>query len=392
MARSLPWGLWFVAVGLLASGIALLIIGEPAAMSSDLGWLPATATVIFVLAFCTVGALIGAARPENPVGWILLAAGLCFSLGGFAVGSVTVRLPGWAVMGWLSGSIWTAGIGLAGTFLLLLFPHGRLPSSRWRPAAWLAAGGIAAVTTWALLPPLPSAAVAHPLAVELDAAVLRLLGGAGLALMVVSVGLSVASVVVRFRRSSGLERLQLKWLAFSAALVGAGLATSAVLESLVPTSELLINVSNAVISLALATVPMAAGVAILRHRLYEIDRLISRTVSYALLTLLLGLTYLIAVYLLQRLLAPLAGESQLAVAGSTLLVAALFGPLRRRVQARVDRRFNRVRYDAQRTVDGFRARLRETVDLDELSADLLSTVGSTVQPTGASLWLRPLPR
>jgi hypothetical protein len=198
-------------------------------------------------------------------------------------------------------------------------------------------------------------------------------------------GVAVVSMVLRLRRASGVQRQQLKWLAYAAVLLAsyyllAFLYTRGTIRSVPPV------IDTAVSGLGLVVVPAAIGVAVLRYRLYDIDRLINRTLVYGLLTLLLGGGYAAVALVLGQL----AGQdSSLAVAGATLAVAALFQPARRRVQAVVDRRFNRRRYDAARTVEAFSARLRDEVDLDTLSAELLAVVDQTVQPTRAALWLRP---
>jgi hypothetical protein len=352
------------------------------------------ALVLAFTAFMVVGAVIVAHRPANRVGWIFSAIGLLAAAGVLAMEYAEYAyvtrpgsLPGAGLAAWFQWW-WLPVLGLIFVFTLLLFPTGRLPSARWRPVAVVGAAGIVAVAVLSALQPtlrlqnepytLPNpvgvAGVPDPEDGALGAALLAVLVGCMLA--------SIVSVVVRFRRSRGVERQQLKWFTFAAALLGAGQLLT---TFLLPEGEL----SDLLFGLTVAFVPIAAGIAILRHRLYDIDRLINRTLVYGLLTGLLGLVYAAGVFAAGRLLDPADGQSELAVAASTLAVAALFQPARRRVQALVDRRFNRHRYDAARTVAAFSARLRDQVDLDTLHGELLGVVDQTVQPTRASLWLRP---
>jgi hypothetical protein len=266
-------------------------------------------------------------------------------------------------------------------FTPLLFPDGRPPSPAWRPVAWLAvAGTVAAVALAAAQPtielddghvvdnPIGVAGIADP-----EDGVLNLLLG----LLVVA---AVMSLAVRFRRSQGDERLQLKWFTYAAALL-----------PLILLGDLLPDAASSVLfAVGISLLPVAAGIAVLRYRLYEIDRLINRTLVYGLLTALLAGVYAGLVVLLGRLFGELGGRPpSWAVAGATLAVATLFQPARRRIQQAVDRRFNRRRYDAARTVEVFSARLRGQVDLATLSSELLAVVNQTVQPTSAALWLRP---
>jgi hypothetical protein len=354
------------------------------------------ALVLAFTAFMVVGAVIVAHRPANPVGWIFSAIGLLASVGvltmEYAEYAYVTRpgsLPGAALAAWFQWW-WLPMLGLILIFTLLLFPTGRLPSARWRPVAVAGAASILAVAVLSALQPtlrlqnepytLPNptgvAGVPDP---EEGA-----LGAALFGVLVACMVASIASVVLRFRRARGVERQQLKWFTYAAALLGLGQLLT---TFLLPGGEL----SDVLFGLTVAFVPVAAGIAILRHRLYDIDRLLNRTLVYGLLTGLLGLVYAAGVFVAGRLLDPAAGQSELAVAASTLAVAALFQPARRRVQALVDRRFNRRRYDAARTVAAFSARLRDQVDLDTLAAELLAGVDQTVEPTTVSLWLRPTP-
>jgi histidine kinase-like protein len=353
------------------------------------------ALVLAFTAFMVVGAVIVAHRPGNAVGRIFSAIGLLSSAGvltmeyaEYAYVTNPGSLPGAALAAWFSWW-WLPILGLIFVFTLLLFPTGRLPSPRWRPVAVAGGLAIAAVTVLGAVQPtlklqneevyLPNpvglAGTPDPEAGALGTVLLGVLGACMVA--------SVVSVVLRFRRSRGVERQQLKWFTYAAALM---LAANVVTLTVLPEGV----VSDLLFGLSIAFVPIAAGVAILRYRLYDIDRLINRTLVYAALTAVLGAVYAGAVLVLGWLFGGVGGElPSWAMAGATLAVAALFQPARRRVQAVVDRRFNRRRYDAARTVEAFSARLRDQIDLDTLSAELLAGVEQTVEPTTVSLWLRP---
>lgn len=287
-------------------------------------------------------------------------------------------LPTTGVVAWLSGWLWVPSFGLLMTFALLLFPDGHLPSPRWRPLAYLAAGSIAvtmadfAVSSW--LDPYASVYAPQTVGSPVVGVWFGLLSASGLA--------SAASLVVRFRRSRGEERLQLKWVAYAAAVTVA---------TVVPAVAVTRGASpSLIIVVAAPLVPVAAGVAILRYRLYDIDVVINRTLVYGLLTTMLVVVYFGGVVILQYVFRALAGgESQLAIVASTLTIAALFNPLRRRVQAFVDRRFYRKKYDARKTLEAFSAKLRQETDLEALDAELMSVVRETMQLTHVSLWLRP---
>jgi hypothetical protein len=276
------------------------------------------------------------------------------------------------------------GLSLVG-FVLLLTPTGSLPSSRWRRWAWVAAAApvvfVAALTVGPglVIPPYESAV--EPVTIPALAGAVLVAIVAGFFLTVAGLVVGAASLVVRFRRAQGTERQQLRWLALAAALTGAGAAVVGVGMATDATAVPLFAAG-----VCLALLPLATGAAILRYRLYDLDRIISRTVAYGLLTLLLGLGYAAVVLGLGRLLP---GSSSLAVAAATLAVAALFQPLRRRVQGLVDRRFNRRRHDAGQLIEAFGARLRDQVDLDTLTGEVLAVVDQAMAPTRAWLWLRP---
>jgi hypothetical protein len=375
----LAWSLAGGCVALVVGSLALLLVVSHAAEVSGYYYEDAAVAVAFAL----LGAVVAAHRPANPIGWLFLAIGLSGALGVVSNEYVNYTLvvdpgalPGGPIAAWLSAWTWWPAYGLV-PLVLLVFPDGRLPSPRWRWAAWLAGGGVALMTLG-----IAGSTLADPVRFALSEEEPDGLPGLVLAVSVgaamVSFLAALVSLVLRWRRAWGNEREQLKWVAFAA---GLALVANLCFQVLQLPGLGLVGV---------VLVPVGAAVAILRYRLYDIDRIISRTVAYGMLTALLGLVYVAGVFVFGRLLNPDGGSSSLAVAASTLAVAALFQPARRRVQDAVDRRFNRARYDAARTVGTFSARLRDEIDLDTLSAELLAVVNQTMQPTRVSLWLRPL--
>jgi hypothetical protein len=386
----LAWVLWALAVlGLVLvtwldqllrqTGRPELVVLVPSAVAPVLG----------AVSTATVGALVAGRRPAHPVGWLLLAFGLSLSAAGVAVAYINygVAHAGAPAAGlvalYVPATIVTAIA--CNAFILLLTPTGTLPSPRWRWLAGVTVGTPVAlllvVTVLARSADRPAQAVDSPLDLgTLDGGLLA----AYLAAFAVGIATTVvatASLVVRFRRARGVERQQLRWVALGTVLVAllAIVHLTALSLGAYALAPLAGGLNPAILSAAI-------GAAILRYRLYDLDRIISRTLAYGLLTLLLGGGYASVVLGLGQLLGQ---DSSLVVAGATLAVAAVFQPLRRRVQALVDRRFNRRRYDAAQTIEVFSARLRDEVDLDMLSAELLAVVDQTVQPTRAWLWLRP---
>ena len=377
MTRVIAWGLWLAIVGTFA-GVVL----SGGAVEDGEG--SAVAYTVFVLAFATVGALITTRQPRNPIGWILLGAGSAYSIGGLSVALHGREAAGQVLLAWVSTWVWMAGLSPAATFGLLLFPDGRLPSRRWRPAAWLAAAATGLIVAGIALAPgrFEDDTIENPLGLEAAPGLPDVMAAAGGVALAAAILASIASLFVRFRRARSVERQQLKWLTYAGALVGVALVATVVIETVAPGRA--VDLTNTIVSLALAAVPVAMGIAILRHRLYDIDVVINRTLVYGGLTATLG-----AVYLALVLLVGLAvGKSDLAIAGSTLTVAALARPARARFQAAVDRRFYRRRYDAARTLEAFGGRLREEIDLEALGSDLRGIVRETVQPAHVSLWLR----
>jgi hypothetical protein len=341
-----------------------------------------------------VGLVLASRRPRHPVGWLLLTLGLCLAMSGAAAGYVpyglVVRpgaLPAADLVARLYPTVTNAGVAALG-FVLLLTPTGAPPSPRWRGWAWGLAAAMAVLLVAATIAPgslSPNALVAGgPQEFRAFGGALRLANQVAQAVAILTILAGTVSLVVRFRCARGIERQQLRWVALAAGLTGVAMGAVAVL---VAAGE--VDLAGWAAVLCLILLPVATGAAILRYRLYDLDRIISRTVAYGLLTVLLVGGYALVVLGLGQLLGR--RSPSLVVAGATLAVAAVFQPARRRVQAVVDRRFNRRRYHAARTIEAFSARLRQQVDLDALTGELLAVVDQTMQPTQASLWLRPSP-
>jgi hypothetical protein len=388
-AARLAWSVWATTLALLAGALVLAAANQGARprLADDLG------LAFAFLCFATVGAFIASRRHANAVGWICCAIGLTVALavapieyGHYALAHPG-SLPAAATVAWPAMWAFYPALGLMATFLLLLFPTGQLPSRRWRLVAWAAGATIIGMTLVAAIAPVPpdDGLPTNPLGIQQLARVWELTDSIGALLFGALAVASAASLVVRFRHARGEERQQLKWFTFGTS----GLVVLLAVQAAAPT--LGARVSNLVVAAALGAIPLAIGIAILRYRLYDIDRIINRTLVYGLLTVLLGAVYIAGVFGLGQLLNPVTGESALAVAASTLAVAALFQPARRRIQQAVDRRFNRRKYDAAETIDTFGARLRDQVDLDTVSTELLAVVDQTMQPTRVVLWLRPSP-
>jgi len=344
--------------------------------------------------FPVVGWLIATRRPQNAIGWIFIGVGLSQALDTFAgqygeVGMVTApgSLPAPDLLAWVSTWAWAPGFTLLLTYGILLFPDGHLPSPRWRPVPWLAAislmllvvpiGVMAWVTRGPELLDTGPLQSSDPVGQAFLAVVF-----VGLLLLTLSAVLSVAAMIARFRRSSGVERAQLKWF------VAAGMVevTSLVASAYITIPSLLLNVVLTVTVSPL--LPIAATVAILRYRLYDIDRIVSRTIAWASLTLVIITVFAGAVVGLDDLLAGVTQGQTLAVAASTLMVAAAFQPLRDRMQRIVDRRFNRARFDADRVASGFAGRIRNQVEVASVIGALDEAIARTVQPASAAVWIR----
>ena len=386
----LAWAVACVTVASLAPAYRLLSLVGAAGSPERAPSIAATAPVaLAVVSAAAVGALVASRRPRHPVGWLLLGVGLAVAVSVLSEPYVKYGLlvrpgsvPGARSLVPLLYSTWLVGLGCAG-FVLLLTPTGSLPSPGWRWWARVAAAApVLVVLGFAVQPdPMAPEYLGNPLAVPALAPGLLVAALAGIVVIVAGLVVGAGSLVLRFRRAHGTDRLQLRWLALAAACAPA-LLLAALVAGVLGRDEVVL----ASLSLCVALLPLATGAAILRYRLYDLDRIISRTLAYGLLTVLLGLGYAAVVLGLGRLLPE---GSSLVVAAATLAVAAVFQPLRRRLQAAVDRRFNRRRHDAARILQGFSARLRDQVDLDSLTAEVLAVFDQTMQPTQASLWLRP---
>ena len=396
MGNRWSWVAWSMLAVFIVSVVFATILGvADGSLQQD----PA-GFVVYVLgfgAFMVVGALVVAHRPGNPIGWIFSAIALLAFTGGltaeYATYALVTRpgsLPGAKFAAWYTSWPWYPTLALALVFTPLLFPTGRLLSPRWRPLAWLAGAATAAFTVLAALkadlvlgdPDLGTHhVITNPIGIAgIENPEESTVGGALLGLMTLSALVAFGSLVLRFRRSRGEERQQLKWFTYAGALV-----PLTWLADVLPAP-----VGDMVSAAPIVFLPAAAGIAILRYRLYDIDRLIRRTLVYGLLTALLGGIYAGLVLVLGQLSGGLSAEPpSWAVAGATLAVAALFQPARRRIQQAVDRRFNRGKYNAAKTIEAYSVRLRDQLDLDTLSTELLAVVDQTMEPTRVSLWLPP---
>jgi hypothetical protein len=387
----LAWGLW--ALALLGLGVVpwfdhlLRQARRPELTQLNASTIPYLLAIVIA---ATVGVVLASRRPRHPVGWLLLALGLSVSASGVADGyacyGLAARPGALPTAGWVAiYSPATVFMGLACIgFVLLLTPSGSLPSPRWRWWARLAAAApvlfLVALTFGPFTIP-PYESVSKPLAVPALAVALNLATAVAFGITVGGIAVGAGSLVVRFRRARGTERQQLCWVAFAAALTAAGAVVVLVGMAVGATAVLLLAAG-----VCMAVLPLAIGAAVLRYRLYDLDRIISRTVAYGLLTLLLGGGYAGVVLGLGQLLP---SDSGLGVAAATLAVAAVFQPARRRIQRLMDRRFNRRRYDVEQTIQAFSTRLRQQVDLVTLTGELLAVVDQTLQPTHAWLRLRP---
>jgi hypothetical protein len=383
----LAWLLYVLALALVGLAVGLwLVVHRPVA--GAVGYRYWREGMVTTLAYATVGALITTRRPAHPVGWLFLGAGLGgaaqLATGEFAAAFLAASGPSVAVAvaALASSAFQLVVVGLL-VCLLLLFPTGRPPSRRWWVLVWVVAAGVVLFSVGAGLAPAryeDFPGVENPFGITSLEAVLKWIDGVGGVLFVAGFLGALASLVVRFTRSRGLERQQLKWFVYAA---GLGVV---VLVLPIPLPGFLVW------TLAPVGLSTAAAVAVLRYRLYDIDRLINRTLVYGLLTAILGLGYAAGSLVFILVTGVGAGPPSWLVAAVTLAAAAVFRPARHRIQAAVDRRFNRRKYHAATTIQAFTTRLREQIDLDTLSNELLAVVDQTMEPTRVSLWLRPSPR
>jgi hypothetical protein len=387
--RVLALALFALSLSMAAFAVASVLTPSADALPDR----PAALTVLIVLSvmlsYPLVGTLIVFRRPGNPIGWLFVVLGISFTIGFFSTEYLARALisgwplPGAVLVGWVSNWAFVLDLGIAFAWIPLLFPTGHLPGPRWRVVAWAVvltmALGIAAT---ALRPGTLDSSydqLMNPFGAPGLAALLESIDTVSFPAIAILGLICTASLFVRFRRGSAVERQQIKWLL---------LATAAFLGILVGAFMTQVEAVFLLALVAAAGIPVSAGIAILRYRLWDIDRLVSRSIGWAVVTFLLLSVFAVAVVALQALLAPITSENTLAVAASTLIAFALFQPLRRRVQQAVDRRFDRARYDGQRTVDAFAERLRNEVDLRSLEGEIASVVNETVRPTSAAVWLR----
>jgi len=380
-ASRLAWGVAALSLLLYAGGIALFV-----ANSGVEGHRVFSLAIVVV--FAAVGALIASRQPRNPIGWIFCGAAFAGGLSTLTDAYAGYWLAGkggwkplaeaaaaWETLGWIPSVL------VPITFLLLLFPNGRLLTRRWRPVAWCAALGIMGFFLTQAVTPGPLEdypQLDNPYAV--DSGLVEPLQGLFALLLLVALFGSPLSLFLRRRRATPTERQQIKWLVWAG-----GVAAVTLLIGTAGYDVWGADISNAAILTSVVGLPVATGIAILRYRLYDIDVVINRTLVYGALTATLAGAYLASVLLLQLVLSP---SSDLAIAGSTLAVAALFRPARRRIQELVDRRFYRRTYDAARTLEAFGAHLRDEVDLESLSVELSEVVRQTMQPAHVSVWVR----
>jgi hypothetical protein len=400
-ASWLAWALWTLALtSFVAMGVfRFLNRSTPTAVPRNPLVLDFGYWLLFVT-FATVGALVASRWPKNAIGWIFCWLGLSFALTSaseeyalYALVTEAGSLPGAVGMLWLT--TWFGGpiVFALFSFVFLLFPDGRLPSRRWRPIIWLELVGVVCLVAFAFEPGWLDnpglVRVTNPFGVRSAAALLETLSSVGFFVTLAAAVAGGISLVVRFRRARGVERQQIKWLAFSGVVFCAVFAAGPFLWAL-PPSPATAWIWPVLFLAGASTIPVAIGIAILRHRLYDIDIIINRTLVYGSLTVTLLVVYFGGIVVLQRLFVLLTSEkSSLAIVASTLLIAALFNPLRLRIQSFIDRRFYRRKYDAAKILEAFGSRLRDETDLDALSGDLVGVARSTMQPEHATLWLRP---
>jgi hypothetical protein len=405
----LAWSLAGLSVAMFVASVSLLVLARsariPSSWEANLTLGDLLGGVIFLI-FPLVGALIASRRPRNAIGWILLAEGLLWMFLGMTdyYGLYGVARPGSVPfpvgVAAVNNFMWVPAVGLLGTYVFLLFPDGRLPSRRWRPLAWLSGTVIVLVSILVGLTPgglQNLGGIRNPYALE-SYPWLETVAYIVLPLLPLCMLASVISLVMRYRRSRGEERQQIKWIAFAASFVGLLYLIAMVCAFIFPSeawfqagSPLWLDLLGYAALISFALVPIAVGFAVLRYRLYEIDIIINRTLVYGSLSAMLVALYFGSVAIAQATIQALTSREdlpQLAIVASTIVIAALFNPLRRYIQSFIDRRFYRNKYDARKTLEAFSAKLRDETDLGALSNDLVGVVRETMQPSHVSLWLR----
>jgi hypothetical protein len=384
-------------VALLAGGVSLAFVAGPLGREltyeSEADPSSVIISLVTLLTFSVVGAIIASHQPRNAIGWIFCSIGLVVGLNSLAGGYAEYRLAGGSAPGnlaetaaWVSTWTWILLVYVPTSFGLLLFPDGRLPSPRWRPVAWCAALGIIGFVAGLALQPGPLEdypQITNPYGVDSP---ILLVGLAGALLGAASMVASAVSLIVRMRSAGSEQRQQIKWLAYAGAVIVGAIFVGGVIAIWNT------DISIAIIAVGLLGFPVFTGIAIVRHRLYNIDVIINRTLVYGSLTIMLAALYFAGVVGTQYVFRAVTGQErlpQLAVVVSTLAIAAMFNPLRRRIQSFIDRRFYRSKYDAAKTLEAFSLKLRDETDLGTLSDNLISAVRETMQPEHVSLWLRP---
>jgi hypothetical protein len=392
----LAWSLWGLSLTLTVLAILLLalILSHPHTHTFD-DWLGSTLNAVF---YSSVGAIVASRRPENLVGWLLCLWALSESISHFsaqyAIYALLARpdsLPAGEAMAWVSSWLVFITIGFS-VLSILLFPTGRPPSRRWRWVTWLTVAFIlvgAVSGAFSSGPVEGLGPIRNPLGIEGFSNFYNsiLLNMVALVLVVAA----ASSVFMRLRRAKGVERQQIKWFAYATAAAVMGLVLAEVIPDVIEVPLWFERIGNAIFLLLIPAIPISIGIAILRYRLYDIDIIINRTLVYGSLTAILASVYFGVVTVTQTLLSTVTGQErlpQLVVVASTLVIAALFNPLRRRIQSFIDRRFYRRKYDVRKTLEDFSAQLRNETDLDALSDDLVGVVKETIQPAHVSLWLR----
>jgi uncharacterized membrane protein YhdT len=409
----LAWSLAALSVVMFVGSAALWVLTHsthvPRSLDADLTTGSLLGQALF-LVFSLVGALIASRRPENPIGWLCLVDGLLWTTTGMldyyivygmaSPGSVPFPV---GLAGGVNHWLWVPTVGLLGTYVFLLFPDGRLPSRRWRPLAWLSGVVIASGSLGFMLSPGPldmPRGIRNPFGLE-AAPWVAVAAYATLPLLPLCMLASALSLMMRYRRSRGDVRQQIKWIAFAASLVALTYLIAIVAQFIHPSEiwlaaglPLWLDLIEYAALLSITSVPIAIGFAVLKYRLYDIDLIINRTLVYGSLTGALALVYFGGVTVTQALFRNITGQEQLpqlVIVASTLVIAALFNPLRRRIQSFIDRSFYRSKYDARKTLEAFSAKLRDKTDLEALNSELVGVVRETVQPAHVSLWLRPDP-
>ncbi len=393
-ASWLAWSMWALSLVLTALSLYLLMLSlSHAGIHIYVNWLFDT---LLAIGFLTVGAIVASRRPENPISWLFCIIGLLFAVGHFC-GEYAIytllaapgSLPVGEAAAWIRYWIWVPYLGL-GVFLFLLVPNGKLPGSSWRWFARLTVLLILTGTGLVAIDPEPIRSlgpIQNPLGIES----MPSLSWTVEAVMFALIFVATASLFMRLHYSRGIERQQIKWITYAAVT---GISGAILMYTISEATDVLWleGVGFVLLTIGLVGIPISMGIAILRYRLFEIDLIINRTLVYGLLSVMLGLVYSSSVTGLQYLFSLLTGQGDtLAIVASTLAIAALFNPLRGRIQGFIDRRFYRRKYDAAKTLEAFGARLREETDLEKISDDLVGVVRETMQPSHVSLWLRSFP-